>query len=325
VIRFFSGANPLNLLVLFFLGVLLRINTFTNPLPPLTHESDGLLYGKLLSFLETHFKNFPIVYPVISYLLLYMQAVALNAYSNQKKAYPSLNLLTAFSVVYLSALIPEWGQFSPILLVNIIFVWIWPRLTNLYHSEKVMSDVFNIGFSVGISAFIYFPAIYFFPLILLALLISRPFRLTEWVVALIGLFLPFYFFFIIQYFLEYKVELSVLFKNASWHIPLTSSSDFKVWIQFLLVFIPLLAGFIYNRMAIPRMVVHTRKIWTLNGLFLVSALILMFVNGNSKSTTVSFLPAVFFVTSFYALNKSKFFQELSVWAGLVWIITRNFF
>ena len=325
MIRFFSGANPLNLLVLFFLGIILSMNAFRYPSIPLTNETDGWLYLRLMDLLARPGKNMPLIYPLLSYILIYLQAVMLNAYTNQKRVYPSLHLLTAFSVIFLSALMPEWGQWSPLLLVNTILVWIWPRLTNLYHSEKPMSDVFNAGFAVAVCAFIYFPSIYLFPLVLLALMVSRPFRFTELLISVIGLLLPFYFFFVLQYVLSGQIELSAVFRRVQWKLPWNSSIKMNDWIRLGLLLIPLLIGVIYNRAATTRMVVHTRKTWALNGLFLVTSLVMVFLNGTPTATAICFLPAVFYVTAFYALRKSKFFQELTVWGGLGWIFFQIFF
>jgi hypothetical protein len=325
VVRFFSGANPLNLLFLFFLGIVLRINTFTNPSIPFANESDGWLYKQLMEFLSGPGKKFPVLFPVLAYLLIYVQALVLNAYTNQRRVFPSLHLLTAFSVVFLSALVPEWGQWSPILLVNTILIRVWPKLTDLDHSEKVMSDVFNSGFAVGICSFIYFPAIFLYPLILLALLINRPFRFTEWFISLIGLALPYYFFFVFQYFFQHKLEPEVVFKPIHWKIPLAFSTNSRVWVQMAFLLVPLLTGFIYNRMAVTRMVVHTRKTWALNGFFLIATLLLIFMDGGLHSIVIVFLPAVLYVTSFYTFRKSKFFQELTVWLGIGWIAFQIFF
>lgn len=324
MIRFFSGANPLNLLVLFFLGIILSINAFRHPSIPLTNETDGWLYQWLMNLLSLPGKNIPFIYPLFSYLLIYLQAVMLNAYTNQKRVYPSLHLLTAFSVVFLASLMPEWGQWSPLILVNTILVWIWPRLTHLSHSEKPMIDIFNAGFAVAVCSFIYFPSIFLFPIVLLAMVVSRPFRFTELLVSIIGLLLPFYLFFVFQYVFSGQIELSPLFRRVQWKIPWNSSFTLNDWIRYVLLAIPVLAGITKNRAAIARMVVHTRTTWTLNALLLVVSLLLVFLNGTPTSTAICFLPFIFYLTAFYSLGKSKFFQELTAWAGIFWILIQIF-
>ena len=50
------------------------------------------------------------------------------------------------------------------------------------------------GLALGISGFLFFPSITFIIWILLALMIMRPFRLNEWLLCLLGITTPFYFY-----------------------------------------------------------------------------------------------------------------------------------
>jgi hypothetical protein len=326
VVRLFSGANPLNLLFLFFLGIVLRINTFTSPVIPTALVSDGWLYKEILQFLSPFGNKFPILYPILSFLLVFIQAVLLNGFTNEKRIYNGLNLLTAFSVVFISALVPAWSNWSSLFLVNIILVWVWPKMTNLYYSEKVKTDVFNAGFAIGICSFLYFPSLFLFPLLLIALLITRPFKLAEWVVSLTGLLLPFYFFFVFQYFFNDQLLPNTVFTKISWQSPVGYLSKKKEWINIAFLLIPILAGILYNRISITRMVVLNRKIWALNSFLLLFALLMLFVNGKEgNSLTIFLIPSVFYVAAFYAFPKTKLFPELTVWAGMGWIFLRQFF
>lgn len=326
MVRLFSGANPLNLLFLFFLGIVLRLNTFTDPVIPTALVSDGWLYKEILQFLHPFGSKFPILYPITTYLLIFIQAVILNGFTNEKRVFNGLNLLTAFSVIFLSALIPAWSSWSSLILVNIILVWIWPKMTNLYYSEKVKTDVFNAGFAIGVCSFLYFPSLFLFPLILIALLITRPFKLAEWVVSFTGLLLPFYFFFVFQYFFNNQIHPYSVFTEIRWQSPLGHLSKKYEWIHFVLLFIAILAGILYNRISVTRMVVLNRKIWALNSFLLLFTFLTLFLNGKDGiSLTILFIPSVFYVASFYAFPKTKVFPELTVWVGMGWIFLRQFF
>jgi hypothetical protein len=326
VVRLFSGANPLNLLFLFFLGIVLRLNTFTNPEIPKSLVSDGWLYKEILDLLNPLGNKFPMLYPILTYLLVFIQAVILNGFTNEKRVYNGLNLLTAFSVIFLTALIPAWSNWSAIILVNFILVGIWPKMTNLYYSEKVKTDVFNAGFAIGVCSFLYSPALFLFPLIIIALLITRPFKLAEWVISFTGLLLPFYFFFVFQYFLNNQLQPNTVFTEIKWQSPLGYLNKKYEWIHFALLLIPAIAGIIYNRISITRMVVLNRKIWSLNSFLLLFCFLVFFLNGkNGSSLAILFIPCVFYVAAFYAFPKTKVFPELTVWIGIGWIFIRQFF
>lgn len=325
MIRFFSGANPLNLLFLFFLGIVLRISSFFNPEIPVAHVSDGWLYSQTLALLAPAGSKLPFLYPLLSYLLLFIQAVLLSGFANQKKVFPNLNLLPAFAIIFLSALVPEWSSWAPLLLVNSLLVWLWPKLTGFYHSEKVRSEVFNAGFTISICSFLYFPSIFLFSLILFALVISRPFRLTEWLLSFVGLLLPYYFFFAFRYIFHFPTELNSGITELKWQAPLSGSMGYKTWIPVSLLLISILGGILYNQRLVSRMVVLNRKIWSLNGFFLIVSLVVMFINGKSgNNLAICLIPAVFYTTAFYIFSRPKVFPELTVWIGIGWILVRQF-
>ena len=325
MIRFLSGANPLNLLILFFLGIILRISTFISPEIPTTSASDGWLYIQVLDLLRPAGAKFPVLYPLLAYLLVFIQAVLLNGFANQKKVFPNLNLIPAFAVIFLSALLPEWSRWSSLILVNLLLVWLWPKLTGLYHSEKVKSDVFNAGLTISICSFLYFPSVFLFPLILLTLIISRPFRLTEWLLSVVGLSLPYYFFFAFRYIFHIPIEFKTVFPELEWQSPLSGSIGYTTWVPVSLLLVTILAGILYNQRLVSRMVVLNRKIWSLNALFLIISLVIIFIHVKGEnSLTICLIPAVFYAASFYVFSKSKLFPELTVWIGIGWILVRQF-
>lgn len=59
--------------------------------------------------------------------------------------------------------------------------------------KNVTGNLFNTGIVIGIATFFYFPAIAFAALIIVGLVILRPFRLAEWMVSLLGILTPWYF------------------------------------------------------------------------------------------------------------------------------------
>src|SRR5690606_11040631 len=90
----------------------------------------------------------------------------------------------------------EWSVFSAPLLVNSLLLLVWSMMTGLYNSNHPKSLVFNIGLLVGLSSFIFFPALAFILLVFFAMLVTRPFHFTEWLIAIFGIVTPYYFLFI---------------------------------------------------------------------------------------------------------------------------------
>ncbi|HTH32075.1 MAG TPA: hypothetical protein VL946_12070, partial [Lacibacter sp.] len=113
MIRFFSGNNPLNVIILFFLGLLIKLPYFITPVIPKPDVTDGFLYIELLKTLQQTGSVFPVVYSVIAYLLLFTQAITFNGLVNDQKLFSNPNYLLALSYLVITSVVPEWNVLSP--------------------------------------------------------------------------------------------------------------------------------------------------------------------------------------------------------------------
>ena len=89
---------------------------------------------------------------------------------------------------------PEWNHFSAPLMVNTLVLFIFSGLFKISNQHSIKSTVYNIGVAVGISSFIFFPSIILFFWLIFALLVMRSVRLNEWLICLLGVTTPYYFY-----------------------------------------------------------------------------------------------------------------------------------
>jgi hypothetical protein len=320
VIRFFSGNNPINVIVLFFLGILLKLYYFINPAIPVSDTTDGFLYKELLSWLQPAGTAFPLLYTLLSYLLLFFQAVTFNGLINSQKLFPTSNLLLAFSYLLLTSLVPEWNLLTPGLIINTVMVWAWPQMIGLYHNSKPKGNLYNIGFAFGVCSFIYFPAVYYLLLLVVALALFRSFQLSEWLVTITGVLTPFYFL-LIYFFISdqwYLVQQLV----PAHHIALPDTKyDWRFWFLMALLLVPLVFGILFSGRFSTRMVVQARKSWSFMIFYLLVALFLPFINNESGLSMfiLAVVPVSMYHAAFYYTPKRKFFAELFVWGSVIWI------
>ena len=130
-------------------------------------------------------------------LLIISQALRLNVLLSQLKMFQQISYLPAFVYVLLTATFPYWDVISSGLVANSLVIWILLKLLKLYDQNKPQTIEFNIGLIVGVSILLYEPIAILIPVVLFALTIIRPFKLTEWLVLLMGIVLPFYLLFLI--------------------------------------------------------------------------------------------------------------------------------
>ena len=134
--------------------------------------------------------------------------------------------LVAMSYILITSLVPEWNNLSSVLITNSVMVWAWPRMVSLYNHPRPKAVIFNIGLALGICSFFYLPSMLFLLLLGIALLLFRPFSITEWLVALVGLLSPYYFLCIYLYLTD-RFKLSVLLPDMGIKYP-KFRFDFRV-------------------------------------------------------------------------------------------------
>ena len=172
----FKSNNPYNTFLLLVYGLLLKLIMFIHPQIPLPQQTDGFLFKLLLSQLSGVGSSLPIIYPLISFILLYTQAITLNALVNQHRLMQKPNYLTGMAYLLITSLFAEWNILSAPLIINSFIIWVWSRMSKLYNEPSPKTSLFNIGMAIGISSFFYFPVISFSALVVVGLLITRPFK-----------------------------------------------------------------------------------------------------------------------------------------------------
>jgi hypothetical protein len=150
-----------------------------------------------------------------------------NSFFNRQKMTGRQTFLPSMSYLLLTSLLPDWNYFSAPLLVNTIFIFILSSLFQIYNNEKAKGKIFNAGFAGGVSAFLYFPSLLFGIWMLLALMIMRPFKINEWILCIVGISTPFYFYGIYLFirdqwswglcFLHYILNCHLLHSLYGWH------------------------------------------------------------------------------------------------------------
>ena len=138
-------------------------------------------------------KSLPVIYPFISFLLLFTQAVNFNRLVNDQRLMQKPNYLTAMAYLLITSLFTEWNVLSAPLIINTLLIWVWSSMSRLHNDHNPKTSLFNIGIAIGLSSFFYFPSLAFAGLIVFGLLVTRAFRVSEWVVALLGIIAPYYF------------------------------------------------------------------------------------------------------------------------------------
>lgn len=316
----FKQKTPANILLLLVFGVLIKLPAFTHPHTVVSKPEDGILYRELLRLLEPSARNNPILFPILAYALLFLQALTLTRFINGQRMMSKATYFPGMAYMLITSLLPEWNYFSAPLLVNTIFLFVLSALFKTYNQPDARGSIFNVGMALGLATFIFFPSISFVLWILLALAVMRPFRLNEWVLCLLGITTPFYFY-AVYLFIDDKWSWHNLVPAFAISLPAVKQS---VWLagSMFLVAVPFLAGGYYVQDSLRKMLIQVRKGWSLLLLYLLGAVFVPFVNNSSgfENWVMAAIPFAAFHACTYYYSTLRILPLLLFWLTVAFIL-----
>jgi hypothetical protein len=324
LIGIFRQKNPGNALVLLLYALALKFPFLLHPEKNAVSAGDNYIYNIIVQFLQPFTVNSAFVFSLLAFILLFAQATLLNRICNSLKLLPKSNFLIGMSYMLITSLVHEWNLFSAPLLVNSLLIWVFYRLINLYNNNSPKTAIFNVSMLVGLLPLMYSPAVVFLVLLMFALLLTRPFRITEWMVALLGFTTPYYFLFVVL-FLANQWNWQKVVPAISFHLPQLPGS---LWITagIGLMVIPFMIGAWYVQVNLGKMLIQMRKSWSLLlALLIVSVLIILVNPGNNY---LHWLPVVVPLAAFHAAAyyylPGRWFSLLLHWVMFGFIILLNY-
>jgi len=319
----FKANNVYNAFLLFVYGLLLKIPIFLRPVVPHTQQTDGFLYRGLLGWLELFGKSLPVIYPVICYLLLYTQAITFNRLSNELRLMQKPNYLAGMSYLLVTSLFSEWNSLSAPLIINTLLIWVWARMASLNTNPNPRTTLFNIGMAIGLSTFFYFPSIAFSALIIFGLALTRPFKLAEWMTALLGIITPYYFL-LAWVFLTDKWK-GYRFPGFTISSPRFNQTNWS-YIAILVVVLFSILGFFYIQQNFRRQLIQVRKSWNLVLLYLLVAIFVPFVNATHtfEYWILCAVPLSAYMGAAFFYPDKKIFPQLVHWLMVAFVILINY-
>src|SRR5688572_10308853 len=293
---------------------------FLHPHVITPRPGDGVLFKALAGALEPSGRSFPMLYPLLSFGLLFLQAIMLTRFINSQRMMNRPNYLPGMAYLLITSLFPEWNYFTAPLIINTILLFILSGLFRIYNQANAKGTIFNIGLALGIASFLFFPSITFIIWILLALMVMRPFRLNEWVLCLVGVTTPFYFY-AIYLLITRDWSWEQLWPYFSISLPSVGQSAWLAGSAFLLA-VPFLAGGYYVQASLRRMLIQVRKGWSLLLLYLLGAIFVPFVNntGTFENWVMAAIPFAAFHASAYFYSALRIIPLLLFWLTVAFVI-----
>ncbi|MBC7866136.1 MAG: hypothetical protein H7X88_01265 [Gloeobacteraceae cyanobacterium ES-bin-316] len=320
----FKANTPANNFLLLLYGFVLKISLFIYTRPPALQSSDGPLYRSFIIWLSGVFSGSSVVFGFITFILLFVQAIAFNKLVNDQRMFQKPGYLVGMSYLLITSLFSEWFSLSAALIVNTILIWVWVKLCTLHNNGSAKTTIYNLGLGIGAACFIYYPSIIFTLLFIVGIAITRPFKLNEWLIGLIGICTPFYFFaswlFLTGQINTYQMPALLisrpLFAQYQWAIA-----------AIVAILLSMSLGFFFIQNNMRRQIVQTRKSWQLIYLYLLTASVVPFVNASAGFTNwiLAAVPASLLVSSAFYYPDKKWFPFIIHWGMVLISLTIVYF
>ncbi len=317
--------TPVNIFLLLVLGVVLKLPMFLHPHIPLAKNSDGVFFSKVLQLLAPTGQSTPSLYPFLAFSLLFLQAVMLTRFINIQRMMSRPTYFPGMAYMLITSLLPEWNHFSAPLIVNTILLFVLSGLFKIYNQPNAKGAIFNIGLALGVASFLFFPAITFIVWILLALAVMRPFKINEWMLCIVGITTPFYFY-AIYLFITDQWSWQHLWPHFSVSMPAIRQSAWLAGSAFLLV-VPFLGGGYYVQDNLRKMLIQVRKGWSLLLLYLLGAIFIPFVNSsdNFENWVMAAIPFAAFHACTYLYSTLRIIPLLIFWLTVAYILGYQYY
>lgn len=320
----FKSNNPYNTFLLFVYGVLLKLPIFLTPVIPAAQQTDGFLFKAILIQLSGIGKNIPVLYPLITFLLLFSQAITFNRLVNDLRLMQKPNYLTAMAYLLITSLFAEWNILSAPLIINSLLIWVWSRMSRLHNDQNPKTSLFNIGIAIGLASFLYFPSLAFSAMIILGLLLTRAFKPSEWLIALVGIITPYYF--LMAYvFLTDKWQ-GYHFPGVAVTLPHFYESRWAL-AAIIIVLFTCVTGFYFVQQNFRRQLVQARKSWNLIFLYLLIALFIPFINATHSFVywILCAVPLAVIAGAGFLYPSKKWFPLILHWLIVAFVIAFAYF
>jgi Family of unknown function (DUF6427) len=311
--------------LLFIFGVLIKLTMFLHPHVPDIQSKDGILFQAILRFLKPTGQKIPVIYPALAYAFLYLQALSLNRLINEHRMTIKPGFLPGMAYLLVTSLFPEWNYFSAPLLVNTITILLLLSLFKIYNQQQAKGTVFNMGLGIGIASFIFFPSITFIFWTFFALLVMRPFRINEWLLCLLGVTTPYYFY-AVYLFITDQWNWQKILPYVTIDVPRLQQSFWLACSAFLLC-VPFLIGGYHIQNNLRRMLIQVRKGWSLILLYLLAAVFVPFVNSTDtfENWVIVAIPFAAFHAPAYQYPTQKWFPLVLFWITVAFILLYQYY
>ncbi|GDX41846.1 hypothetical protein LBMAG22_03750 [Bacteroidota bacterium] len=323
MIALFYKKNPYTPFLLLIFAVVVKLPLFLAPVLPIQEKNQGLLFEYFTKWIIAQTSIAPLIFSLLSFLILFAQAIYLNYFFNRHRMTSRPTDLPGMAYLLGTSLLPTWSVWSAPLLINLLILFLLAHLFESYSLSDIRKPLFNRGLAIGLGLFIYPPSLWLALWFVFSLLIIRPVKIQEILIALLGLLTPIYFLLIGLFWTDQWGQLANYF-IVPFAFPATVP---PVWFGGLLfiLFIPFLVGFYHVQDQVRKMLIQVRRGWTVFFmLLLIGFFIPLFSADPYTGWIILLIPLSAYHASFYYYTSFRIFPLLFFWISFLFVLLNQY-
>lgn len=177
---------------MFIFALVVKFPSLLHPIVP-EPLPGHFMYNYILKGLYVVFRHGAFAYTMLAIVILFLQAIYLKSISSKHKLFPRPTYIPSFVFLLLTSIYPPFNSFGETVLLNWFLLGAMDVMFSFTQTTQPRKLIYNAGFLLSMTALFQFTFLSFFLMLLVGMVMFRPFNLGEWSVALMGYTTPFYF------------------------------------------------------------------------------------------------------------------------------------
>jgi len=322
VLQLIRNNSPYTVIILFIFTLLVKMQALIHPLHP-AMLPDYLLYNSIINLFDMVFNGngAAFAYTLFAVLLLFFQALYLNRICNKYKLFPKSTYIPAFTYILLTSIYVQFSYFNETILVLWCVLGAIDTFLAFGQTLQPRKHIFNAGFMLCLAALFQFSAIGYFALLVMCMIVLRPFNFGEWVVAMAGYITPIYFFASVLFLIDMFREI-VHWPNLGVSLPGRMESPVYMLGTFSGLIILFFSGVYVMQQQIPKSSIYVRRNWLALLIYvLISIAVAIITDAYVKSVWLILMPGLTLIISHaLSLEKSKRFSNFIFYFSLIFVV-----
>jgi len=316
VLRLFRNNSPFTVLVLFIFAIIIKIQALLHPVAP-ERVAGHFLYNYILRGLDVVFRHAAFPYSFLAIFMLFAQSLYIKNIATRHKLFPRHTYVPSYVYIVVTSIYLPFNHFSETHVLNFILLGAVDIMFSFTQTTQPRKLIYNAGFLLCLAAMFQFSLLAYFMLMLVGMVMFRPFNLGEWSVALMGYVTPVYFLICILFLCD-RFYLLHQWPHIGFSLSSNVVSPFYLICTIAGILILLGSGIYAMQQNVALSNIYVRRDWTAISFYLMISLLVALLTDNTiKSAWLIAMPGLSIIISHaLLLEKNKRFSNFIFYFSL---------